>query len=201
MELIFASNNKHKLEEVSQALCGVCRIIPLSEAGFIGEIPEEETTIEGNALQKARYIYHHFHKSCFADDTGLEVDALGGQPGVYSARYAGKDCSFDDNMNKLLSQLEGIANRRARFCTVISLILDGREYLFQGRVDGTILTHRQGEEGFGYDPIFVPQDADFTFAQMSLGEKNSISHRGRALVQLAIFLQTYLDTGGRNKHL
>lgn len=188
--LIFATNNKHKVEEVRAALKGVVEIVTLAEAGLHGEIPETADTLQGNALQKAQWVWERTHCNCFADDTGLEVDALGGAPGVYSARYAGEHCSFDDNVNKLLSALDGESNRRADFRTVICLIEDGTPQYFEGRVDGQILTERHSNgEGFGYDPIFMPDRFAVSFAEMPLDVKNSISHRGLAVQKLAEYLK------------
>ena len=188
MELIFASNNKHKLEEVKSALGAGFNVVSLSDIQCYDDIPEEQPTLEGNALQKAYYIYERYHKNCFSDDTGLEIEALDGRPGVYSARYAGEHCSFEDNIRKVLSEMDGIANRKACFRTVIALILDGKEYLFEGQVNGKILTERRGKEGFGYDPVFQPEGYNVSFAQMPLEEKNKISHRGRAVEKLVEFL-------------
>lgn len=187
--MIFATNNRHKLEEVQQILGPDYRLSTPREHGITEDIPEEQDTLEGNALQKARYIYERTGEDCFADDTGLEVEALGGAPGVYSARYAGEHCSFRDNMVKLLAALEGENDRRARFRTVIALILGGREYLFEGEVRGEITRGEAGNAGFGYDPIFRPDGFDCTFAQMGAAEKNAISHRGRAVARLAEFLR------------
>ncbi|MBR0072625.1 MAG: non-canonical purine NTP pyrophosphatase, partial [Bacteroidales bacterium] len=153
-ELIFATNNQHKLSEVRPLLEGKVLIHSLSEIGLAGDIPETADTLEGNALQKAQWVYQRTGRDCFADDTGLEVDALGGAPGVFSARYAGEGCSFDDNMDKLLAALDGVQNRRARFRTVVCLIENGKPHYFEGRVEGRILTEKHGTEGFGYDPIF-----------------------------------------------
>ncbi|MCL2132196.1 MAG: non-canonical purine NTP diphosphatase [Lentimicrobiaceae bacterium] len=189
MELIFASNNKHKLDEVKSALGREFNVVSLSEIGCFDEIPEDHDTLEENALQKARYICEKYGKDCFSDDTGLEIEALGGRPGVYSARYAGEHCSFEDNMQKVLSEMNGISNRKACFRTVIALILSGKEYLFEGKVDGKILTERHGENGFGYDPIFQPDGYNFSFAEMALEDKNNISHRGRAVGKLVGFLK------------
>ena len=190
MELIFASNNKHKLDEIRTSVKDNHTIISLSEIGCTDEIPEDYPNLLGNALQKARYIFSKYQKNCFADDTGLEIEGLDGRPGVYSARYAGEHCSFEDNMNKVLHEMQDISNRKACFKTVIALILDNKEYIFEGKVDGIILNERQGEEGFGYDPIFLPDGFSKSFAQMSLEEKNVISHRGRALAKLIDFLNT-----------
>ncbi len=189
-KLIFATNNKHKVEEVRAALDGIVEIVTLAEAGLSGEIPETADTLQGNALQKAQWVWDRTHTDCFADDTGLEVDALGGAPGVYSARYAGEHCSFDDNINKLLAALEGQANRRADFRTVICLIEGGEAKYFEGRVDGQILTERHSNgEGFGYDPVFMPDRFAVSFAEMPLDVKNTISHRGLAVKKLAEYLK------------
>lgn len=188
--LIFASNNKHKLVEVRAALEGIAKVVSLAEAGLEGEIPETADTLQGNALQKAQWVWERTHIDCFADDTGLEVDALNGTPGVYSARYAGEHCSFDDNINKLLAALDGESNRKADFRTVICLIEKGEVHYFEGRVDGQILTERHTNgEGFGYDPIFMPDRFAVSFAEMPLDVKNSISHRGRAVEKLAAYLK------------
>lgn len=189
-KLIFATNNKHKMEEVRAALAGAVQIVTLAEAGLSGEIPETADTLQGNALQKAQWVWERTGMDCFADDTGLEVDALGGAPGVYSARYAGEHCSFDDNVNKLLAALQGQTNRRADFRTVICLIERGEPKYFEGRVDGQILTERHSNgEGFGYDPIFMPDRFALSFAEMPLDVKNRISHRGLAVQKLAEYLK------------
>lgn len=189
MELIFATNNAHKLTEVCSVLGTRVKVKTLAQCGITEDIPETAPTLEGNALIKARYIYDKTGADCFADDTGLEVEALGGEPGVHSARYA-PGLSHDSvaNMALLLSNMEGQTNRRARFRTVIALILGGQEYLFQGAVEGTIITSPSGSDGFGYDPIFVADGFDQTFAQMDAHAKNAISHRGRATEALATFL-------------
>ena len=189
-ELIFATNNKHKLSEVRPMLEGKVLIHSLSEIGLDGDIPETADTLEGNALQKAQWVYERTGRDCFADDTGLEVDALGGAPGVYSARYAGEGCSFDDNMDKLLAALDGVENRKARFRTVICLLENGQPHYFEGRVEGRILTEKHGTEGFGYDPIFQPDDSGVPFAEMDMESKNRISHRGRAMVKLIDYLKS-----------
>ena len=188
MTLIFASNNKHKLDEVKSALGTEFNVVSLSEIGCYDNIPEEQPDLQGNALQKVRYIYEKYGKDCFSDDTGLEIEALDGRPGVYSARYAGAHCSFEDNMQKILSEMNGVTNRKACFRTVIALILNEKEYLFEGQVDGIILHEKQGEKGFGYDPIFQPDGYLLSFAEMPLKEKNKISHRGIAIEKLAGFL-------------
>ena len=186
-ELVFATQNKNKRIEI-QAIIPDFKIIDLSELGHFEEIPENEFTLEGNALAKARYVKQHFGLDCFADDTGLEIDALNGQPGVYSARYAGPEKSADANMTKVLENLAGNKNRNARFRTVIALILKGKEHLFEGIVEGSIIDKKRGAEGFGYDPIFIPKGFTKTFAEMSMEQKNSISHRKRAVQKLVDFL-------------
>ena len=189
-KLIFATNNKHKVEEVRAALDGIVDIVTLAEAGLSGEIPETADTLQGNALQKAQWVWERTHTDCFADDTGLEVEALVGAPGVYSARYAGEHCSFDDNIDKLLAALQGQSNRKADFRTVICLIESGEPKYFEGRVDGQILTERHSNgEGFGYDPVFMPDRFALSFAEMPLDVKNRISHRGLAVAKLAAYLK------------
>ncbi|MDO4217808.1 MAG: RdgB/HAM1 family non-canonical purine NTP pyrophosphatase [Bacteroidales bacterium] len=188
--LIFATNNSHKLQEVNSMLEGIVSVHSLKEMGLEGDIPETSPTLEGNALQKATWVWERCHQDCFADDTGLEVDALDGRPGVYSARYAGEHCSFDDNVNKMLREMEGVTNRKACFRTVVCLIENGTPRYFEGRVDGKILTERYGEQGFGYDPIFMPDRFAVSFAEMPLEVKNRISHRGRAISQLVDYLKS-----------
>ena len=187
--LIFATNNAHKLGEVQALLEGRFTLKTLRECGITEDIPETAATLEGNALQKARYVYERTGADCFADDTGLEVEVLGGEPGVRSARYATDGHDFAANNRLLLKNLEGESNRAAHFRTVIALILGGKEYLFEGIVDGTIIDHEAGAEGFGYDPLFVPEGETRTFAEMAAEEKNAISHRGRAVAKLVEFLQ------------
>lgn len=189
MKIIFATNNKHKLKEVQAVLGDGYRLVTPSELGITEEIPEDRPTIEGNASQKSRYLYERTGDDCFADDTGLEVEALGGEPGVRSARYAGPGHDSERNIGLLLRNMKGATNRRARFRTVISLILDGEEHLFEGIVEGALLTAPRGTNGFGYDPIFVPDGYAETFAEMSDEAKNAISHRGRAVAKLAAFLK------------
>lgn len=194
-ELIFATNNKHKLQEVSELLRGVVLVRNLEEMGLAGEIPETSDTLDGNALEKAQWVYERTGMDCFADDTGLEVNALGGRPGVFSARYAGEHCSFDDNINKMLGEMEGKTDRRACFRTVICLLESGKPSYFEGRVDGCILTERYGDGGFGYDPIFMPEHFGVSFAEMPLEVKNRISHRGRATQKLVEYLKvSYKET-------
>ena len=189
MKLVFATNNKHKLEEIRHILNrSDIEIVSLNDIGFDEEIPETAETLEGNALQKARYIYERYHLNCFADDTGLEVECLGGAPGVYSARYAGETCNFDDNINKLLAEMANSSNRSACFKTVIALILDGKEHLFRGKICGHILPERKGSMGFGYDPLFQPDGYEKTFAEMEPEEKNNISHRYLAMQSMKDFL-------------
>lgn len=188
MELIFATHNQHKTEEAIAIAASSIQIRNLKDIGCLTEIPETADTLSGNALQKARFVYEHYHTNCFADDTGLEVEALDGRPGVYSARYAGEHCSYQDNVTKLLAEMHGKTNRKACFKTAIALILDGNEFLFEGRVDGIIIENQRGTAGFGYDPVFLPDGFDTTFAEMSEDEKNNISHRGRAMRKLMEFL-------------
>ena len=188
MEIVFASANEHKVQEVECKLGGTHTLKSLNAIGCVDEIPETGDTLEENARMKARYVWENYNLDCFADDTGLEVDTLGGRPGVYSARFAGPQRNAADNMALLLRELSGIANRKARFRTVICLIVDGEERLFEGIVDGTIIKEARGTEGFGYDPVFVPDGFDRTFAEMTIDEKNAMSHRGRAIQALATYL-------------
>jgi len=194
-ELVFVTNNAHKLAEIQQILGNYCTIRSLADIGFKDEIEETAPDLEGNALLKARHIHDRFGCDCFADDTGLEVNALGGAPGVYSARYAGENATYADNVNKMLGALNGEADRSARFRTVIALILDKKEYLFEGQVDGEILTEQHGTTGFGYDPIFRPLESPRSFAEMTADEKNAISHRGRATAELLAFLSGTIGEG------
>ncbi len=187
-KIIFATNNAHKLEEVNAILGGEIELITLKEAGIVEDIPEEEPTIEGNALAKARYVWQKTGRDCFADDTGLEVDALGGAPGVHSARYATDGHDFAANRTKLLREMEGKTDRTARFRTVIALIEGGKERCFEGIVEGVITTEERGEGGFGYDPMFQPEGYTQTFSELAPEEKNAISHRGRAVKKLAEWL-------------
>lgn len=189
MELVFATNNKHKIREINDLLDDNFIILGLADVNITEDIPEEAETLAENALFKARFVYWKTGRNVFADDTGLEVDALGGAPGVYSARYAGKGCSFDDNIAKLLGEMEKAENRNARFRTVIALILDGTEYLFEGTVEGEIIRERKGTGGFGYDPVFMAKGYGLTFAEIPLAEKNMISHRARAMRKLLDFLK------------
>ncbi len=187
-DIIIATHNKHKIEEIQQVVKGKINIISLKELGLNNDIPETGDTLKENARQKARYVYERFHKDCFADDTGLEVDALDGRPGVYSARYAGEKCSFDDNIDKLLEELDGKTNRKACFKTVICLIENGEEKYFEGICKGNITTERYGNKGFGYDPVFIPEGHGESFAEMSGEAKNKISHRGIATRELIKYL-------------
>ena len=188
MEIVFASNNAHKLEEVRSKLPSHFQVLSLRDVLGEVEIPETGTTLDANAIIKAKYVYNRTGKNCFADDTGLEIRSLNGEPGVYSARYAGEECSFQDNMDKVLGKLEGKNDRTAQFRTAICLIIGGNEHLFEGSVNGEILSEERGGKGFGYDPIFQPTGYDVTFAEMTMDEKNRISHRGRAVQKLVGFL-------------
>ncbi len=192
MKILFATNNAHKLTEVQAVLGDSYTLVTPRDCGVTEEIPETQPTLEGNALQKARYLYERTGLDCFADDTGLEVEALGGAPGVHSARYATDGHDFAANNRLLLRNLAGKENRRARFRTVVALILGGREYLFEGVVEGQIIDRETGHEGFGYDPLFRPDGYDRTFAQMTTEEKNAVSHRARAVRKLAAFLHEYV---------
>ena len=187
-KIVFATNNPHKLEEVRALAGNSFQVLSLSEIGCHDDIPETADTLEGNALIKARWVKEKYGYDCFADDTGLMVDALDGVPGVYSARFAGDHCSPADNVKLLLSKLEGVEDRKAHFATVIALILNGKEYTVTGRVDGRIATAAAGSAGFGYDPVFIPDETGVTFAEMKAEDKNAISHRGRAVKALMNFL-------------
>ncbi len=187
-QLVFATNNRHKLEEVSAMLGNRRHILSLKDIQCHEDIPEKGATLEENALIKAQYVYRHYGMNCFADDTGLEVEALDGYPGVYSARYAGEGHDAKANMKKLLSGMAGKENRKARFRTVMALIVDGQEHLFEGIVNGHITTSEHGTEGFGYDPVFVPEGYEQTFAELGNEIKNRISHRAKAVKALADFL-------------
>ena len=189
MKIVFATNNAHKLSEVAQVVDKKFELVTLRECGITEDIPENEPTLEGNALAKARYVYSRTGLNCFADDTGLEVDALGGEPGVRSARYATDGHDDEANKRLLLERMQGVENRAAQFRTAVALIMDGEEYLFEGIVRGDIATEEHGEGGFGYDPLFFPEGGAKTFAEMSAEAKNEISHRGRAVRKLAEFLQ------------
>ncbi|MEN8775664.1 MAG: non-canonical purine NTP diphosphatase [Polaribacter sp.] len=191
MELVFATNNLNKLKEVQEMLSDSIKILSLKDINCFDEVDETETTLEGNATLKADYITQKFGYNCFADDTGLEVESLDGKPGVYSARFSGEPANAENNMQKLLSELEGKTNRKSQFRTVISLRLENKHFLFEGICKGEILTEKQGEKGFGYDPIFKPEGFNESFATMSSEEKNKISHRGLAIQKLVEFLTHY----------
>lgn len=191
MEIIFATNNENKLREIRNILGTTFSLLCLGDLKIYDDIPENEPTLEGNAMQKARYIYKMVNIPVFADDTGLEIESLNGLPGVNSARFAGEDKNSDSNIDKVLKLMGTSVNRGARFRTVIALILNGSEFIFEGTVKGRIITERRGREGFGYDPVFVPDGSDLTFAEMPLNEKNMISHRAKAFEKLREFLLHY----------
>ena len=191
-QLVFATNNAHKLTEVQAAVAGKIKLLSLNDILCHDDIAETGLTFKENASIKSNFIHNKYKINCFADDSGLEIDALNGEPGVYSARYAGEHGNHAANNSKVLKRLEGVTNRKARFITVISLIWDGKEYFFEGTVDGAIRTELSGNDGFGYDPIFTPDGYDITFAEMNLAEKNAISHRGRAVEKLINFLNKSL---------
>ena len=188
-KLIFATNNQHKVEEIQSAIGNIIEVVSLKKANIDIDIPEPHDTLEANASEKSRAIHHLTKMNCFSEDTGLEVEVLNGEPGVKSARYAGEDKTFDKNIDKLLSKLGDNKNRKARFRTVASLILDEKEYLFEGICEGKIITERKGQKGFGYDPVFVPDGSDKTFAEMSMEEKNKFSHRKKAVDKMISFLK------------
>lgn len=189
MKLVFASNNKNKLNEIRLLLPNNIELLSLEDIGCNVDIPETADTIEGNAILKANYVTSNFGYNCFADDTGLEVEALNGEPGVYSARYAGEQKDADDNMNKLLHNLENQANRKAHFKTIIALNINHNQYLFEGIIKGEIIKEKIGNQGFGYDPIFVAKGYTKTFAELSIEEKSVISHRGIAISKMIDFLK------------
>lgn len=189
MKLVFASNNKNKIQEIQALVPNTIQIVSLEDIGCTEDIPETADTIEGNAILKANYVTEKYGYNCFADDTGLEVDALNGAPGVYSARYAGEQKDANDNMDKLLSELEDKSNRKANFKTVIALNLNGKQNLFTGIINGKIIEEKIGTNGFGYDPIFVADGYEKTFAELTMEEKSIISHRGIAVKELILFLQ------------
>jgi len=193
MKIVFATNNPNKLKEIQALMPTGIEILSLKEISCTEDIPETGDTLEANAFQKAHYLKEHYGYDCFTDDTGLEVDALEGAPGVYSARYAGPERSAEANMAKILSELKGNNNRKAQFRTAIALILNGEEHLFEGKVEGHISEAKQGKEGFGYDPIFIPENETRSFAQMSMEEKGAISHRGRAVRKLVEHLGRLVD--------
>ncbi len=191
MDLVFATNNQHKIKEIKNLIGEEFNIKSLGDIGFFDEIPETKMTIEGNASQKSFFIYDKYKINCFADDTGLEIKSLNGRPGVFSARYASDECDFNKNMNRVLDELKGKDDRSARFRTIISLIINGEEKTFEGIVNGKIIKRKKGKDGFGYDPIFLPDAYDLTFAEMSLAEKNIISHRARATKRLVEYLNSF----------
>jgi XTP/dITP diphosphohydrolase len=199
MHLVFASNNKHKIREIKSILGNSFTLLSLNDVDIHADIPEDEPLLEGNALSKARYVYNATGMNVFADDTGLEIDALDGLPGVHSARFAGEDKDSSANIEKVLKMLGKNENRKARFRTVIALILNKEEYLFEGIVNGRIISEKRGKEGFGYDPVFIPDGKNMTFAEMDLAEKNTISHRARAFEKLREFLQHYSVTDNKKK--
>jgi XTP/dITP diphosphohydrolase len=189
MKLIFATNNLHKVSEIKALMPNNIQLISLSDLNFFDDIPEDKNSIEENASQKAWFVYDKFKINCFADDTGLEVAALGGHPGVFSARYAGSTKDSSKNIEKLLAELKNIDNRNARFKTIISLIIDNKEIRFEGIINGNITRNIRGNKGFGYDPVFIPEGYDITFAEMNLDEKNKISHRALAFNKLIEYLK------------
>lgn len=189
MKLVFATNNPNKLSELQTLVPDGIEVLSLKDINCNEELPETNPTLEENALQKAQYVYQNYGFNCFADDTGLEIEALDGAPGVFSARYAGTECKAKDNMQMVLKKLENEENRNAKFRTVIALIVDGEENLFEGECKGKITKNKSGVEGFGYDPIFTPEGCEITFAEMSKPEKGAISHRGRAVEKLVGFLR------------
>ena len=190
MKLVFATNNFNKLSEIRALVPPQIEILSLKDINCNKELPETSPTLEENALQKASYVFDNYGFNCFADDTGLEIDVLGGEPGVYSARYAGEDCNAENNMKKVLKKLQGKQERGASFRTVIALIIEGRKILFEGKCRGNITNTKRGVEGFGYDPIFISNGIDKTFAEMTKHEKGAISHRGKAVKKLIRFLST-----------
>ena len=191
-KLVFATNNAHKFKEIRDILTNQIELLSLADIGFSDEIPEDHETLEENAAQKAYFIYNKFGIDCFSDDTGLEIEALNGAPGVYSARYAGEKCTFDDNMNLVLRNMAGIENRKAKFRTVIALVEKGKLVNFEGAVRGTITQEKIGNSGFGYDPVFIPEGYNRTFAEMALTEKNLISHRALAVKEFAKYVLSHL---------
>lgn len=187
--LIFATNNQHKIDEIKSVVGNKFNIITLSDAGIDTDIPEPHNTIEANANEKSTFIYNLTGKDCFGEDTGLEIEALNGEPGVLSARYAGEEKSHQKNIEKVLLKLDGVDNRNAQFKTIISLMIDGKQYVFEGICKGKIIVEQKGKDGFGYDPIFIPDGSLKTFAEMTLNEKNEYSHRRKATDKLLAFLQ------------
>ncbi len=191
MDIVFVTNNQHKIKEIKSIVDKRFNILSLEDIGFKGDVPETNPTIEGNASQKSFYIHNKYKINCFADDTGLEIKALNMRPGVYSARYAGDECDSEKNMKRVLEELLGKDDRSARFRTIISLIINGEEKTFEGIVNGQILNRKKGKDGFGYDPIFLPDGYDLSFAEMGLKEKNTISHRARATKLLIEYLNSF----------
>jgi len=189
MKIVFATNNPNKLAEIRQLMPKGIVILSLKDINCLEELPETSETLEDNAAQKAFYVFDNYGHNCFADDTGLEIDALDGRPGVYSARYAGLECKAEDNIQKILGEMKGEINRDASFRTIISLVIDGKEFQFEGEVEGQIIPEKWGEKGFGYDPIFLADGYEKSFAQMSMEEKGAISHRGLAVKKLIQFLE------------
>lgn len=189
MKIVFATNNPNKLAEIRQLMPQGIEILSLKDINCLEELPETSDTLEDNAAQKAFYVFDNYGHNCFADDTGLEIDALDGRPGVYSARYAGPECKAEDNIQKILAEMEGEENRDASFRTIVSLVIDGKEFQFEGEVEGQIIPEKWGEKGFGYDPIFLADGHEKSFAQMSMEEKGAISHRGQAVKKLIQFLE------------
>lgn len=199
MQLVFATNNDHKLREIRDILGDSFNLLSLKDLNIEEDIPENEPTLEGNAMYKARHIYGILKINVFADDTGLETDVLNGLPGVYSARFAGENKNSDDNIDRLLGMMGNSENRKARFRTVIALIADGSEHFFEGISEGTIISERRGRQGFGYDPVFVPSGSNLTYAEMTLDEKNKISHRARAFNKLKEFLSLYEQKNNKDR--
>src|SRR5574344_2347818 len=194
MELVFATHNRHKLEEAIAIAGAAFSIKGLTDIGCFEEIPETADSLLGNATQKAEFVYQKYHCNCFSDDTGLEIDALNGRPGVHSARYAGEKCDFQDNVRKVMNEMSGISNRKACFRTIIVLFLNHQKYIFEGRVDGEIIDTEKGFSGFGYDPIFRPLHSNLTFAEMDESEKNKISHRAKTIKKMMDFLNASNNT-------
>ena len=192
MKIVFATNNPNKLAEIRQLMPKGIVILSLKDINCFEELPETSETLEDNAAQKAFYVFDNYGQNCFADDTGLEIDALDGRPGVYSARYAGLECKPEDNIQKILEEMKGEMNRDASFRTIISLVIDGKEFQFEGEVEGQIIPEKWGKKGFGYDPIFLADGHEKSFAQMSMEEKGAISHRGLAVKKLIQFLEKRL---------
>jgi XTP/dITP diphosphohydrolase len=190
MKIVFATNNQHKVHEISHLLDSDIQVLSLKDLNISDDIPETHETLTENAVEKAMYVYKKFGYTCFADDTGLEIEALDGRPGVYSARYAGPECKFSDNVDKVLKEMNKSLNRKAAFRTIIAYVEDGKVLTFEGHIDGTILNEKRGNEGFGYDPIFLPNGYNQTFAEMNLDIKNKISHRAIALNKFIHFLKT-----------